>query len=156
MRCDRCGHPRHLLQLVPEPPLPEVSGSGTRALAGRSQWRVVAGSLFPRGLHNAPTACSACFAKQAADLWNPFQGGVGNVARSGSRPEAARSKDRLSRRAPHLGPELTAEPSLIMPAIIFLLILKEQLRLVVGATPSQNQLTGLPKPLQNAANRFCV
>jgi len=43
-----------------------------------------------------------------------------------------------------------------MPAIIILLILKEQFGLVFGATPLQNQLTRTPKPLQNAANRFCI
>ena len=113
-------------------------------------------SIQPHRIHAAGRTVSAGPAEREADLQSVVPLRFGNTPYHRPRQAQARRGPRISGRAPYLESKNDAEPSLIMPAIIILLILKEQLRLVFGATPLQNQLTCPPKPLQNAANRFCI
>ena len=48
------------------------------------------------------------------------------------------------------------EPSLIMPVIIILLILNEQLRLIIHTSPFQNELACPAELLDHAPYRFCI
>src|ERR1700680_452913 len=122
-------------------------------MARQNRTRTAAGSVLARDLHIAAPALSTGYSESARDVQHPVPGRLGSSAHAGRRLAAYRSPSWIPGRAAHLGSAASSEPSLIMPAIIILLILKEQLRLVFGATPSQNQLTCPPKTLQNAANR---
>ena len=51
--CEECGVGEERLQLLPQPPLPEVPEPGQGALAGAAARRAVAGAVLPRRLHAA-------------------------------------------------------------------------------------------------------
>ena len=52
-QCDQCGHCAISYKLVSKSELSKVSGHGSSPMAGRARSRVVAGRVFPRGLHAA-------------------------------------------------------------------------------------------------------
>jgi hypothetical protein len=52
-QCTRCGHRHHLLQLLPQPALPEVSDRRSGTVDRRASKRTSPDALRPCGLHAA-------------------------------------------------------------------------------------------------------
>src|SRR5215475_2628147 len=125
---------------MPEPALPEVSGPGARPLARRTTRRTAPGALCSCRLHAASSTGVAGSAEQRGDLRTVVPCQCPDTDRCRVRSPVPRSRDWILQRAPHLEPETAAEPSLIMPVIIILLILNEQLRLIFHTSPSQYEL----------------
>jgi len=122
-RCSRCGLYRgHLLQLLPQPPLPEVSDQRPRQVAGRPPARTAGGTLRPLWSLRFPTNwlhwpfttrrfyTRSCFAPAPQPCWRPPP--IRNIS----------APNRLPQRAPHLGPEPLAPSALhcVIPPVVFL------------------------------------
>ena len=95
----------HRLQLLPQPALPEVPGSGPRAVARRSPGRAAAGAVLPRRLHPAGADRRHRAAEQGGRLRHPVPGGGRDAADHRRRSQASRGRDRHDRGAAHLGAE---------------------------------------------------
>ena len=68
------------LQLLPQPPLPEVPGCGGEGLAGGPRGRPAAGAVLPRGLHAARRDRRHRLPEQDGDLRPPVPGLVRGAA----------------------------------------------------------------------------
>ena len=112
-RCEDCAHERDRLQLLPQPPLPEVSGRGGAAMAGRPRGRAAAGSLLSRRLHPAGGDRRHRVPEQGRRLRPPVQDRRRDADHHRRRPEASGRAHRPHRRAAHLG--LGAHPSSARP-----------------------------------------
>ena len=112
-RCEDCAHERVALQLLPQPPLPEVSGGCGAAMARRPRGRVAAGSLLSRRLHPAGFDRRHRFPEQGRRLRSPVQDRRGDPHHHRGRSQASGRAHRLHRRAAHLG--LGAHPSSTCP-----------------------------------------
>ena len=75
---------------LPQPPLPEVSGRGAGAMAGRTPGRTAAGSLFPRRVHIARADRRHRVPEQGRRLRDPVHGGGRGDDDARRRPAAAR------------------------------------------------------------------
>jgi site-specific recombinase XerD len=64
----------HRLQLVPQPPLPQVPGRSRQGVAGGAPGRAAAGGVLPRGVHPAGTDRRHRLLQQGGDLRHPVQG----------------------------------------------------------------------------------
>jgi hypothetical protein len=106
--------------------------------------------------HAAARTVGACPTEQAVALRFALPLQRNNDVRVGTRSEAPRSRHRISRRAPYLGTEPRVTPSLMMPGIIISFIFSEHGRLVFCTSPSQNQLTGVPQPVDDATHWFSI
>src|SRR5450759_373874 len=120
---------------MPEPALSEVSGQRARPLAPSAPARPSAHPLCPRGLHAAPSVSSAGLAEQSRDLWSVVPRQRRDSAPGRWRPQTSGGGDRILQRAPHLGPDPPAEPSLMMPGIIISFVFSEQMWLIVRTAP---------------------
>src|SRR6516165_8653744 len=70
--------------------------------------------------------------------------------------QAPRRPHRAHCRAAHLGIANDPEPSLMMPGIIISLIFSEQGKLILRATPLQNELAGALEAVDDLSNGFGV
>src|ERR1700740_1369411 len=92
----------HLLQLLPQPALPEVSSGGARSLARSAAPGAPPDALRPCGLHAASRVGSTGLAEQEGGLRPSVSLQCGNPSRSRSRSPTSRRRDRLLQRAAHL------------------------------------------------------
>src|SRR6516164_359848 len=125
-------------------------------MAGRPPGRIPAGALFPRRLHDAATDRRHRLSEQGGRLRSVAQNRRGHPDHDRRRPQAPRRSHRAHRRAAQLGIGTDPEPSLMMPGIIISLIFREQGKLVLRATPLQNQLASAPEAANNLANGFGI
>src|SRR5262252_8490578 len=95
----------HLLQLVSQSSLPQVSGASPRALAGGARTGTPGHQLFPRCLHRASRAECLGFGEPAPVLRSFVHGQHTNFARDRIGSETPRSPDRCGRNSAHLGTE---------------------------------------------------
>src|SRR5712692_6626696 len=102
---------RHLLQLLPQPALPEVSSRGARPLARSASPGASPDTLRPCGLHAASRIGTAGAAEQEGPLQPSVSHQWENSSRSRSRSETPRCRDRLLQRAAHLESEAGASPA---------------------------------------------
>ena len=106
-RCRDCGHDRHRLQLVPQPPLSQVPGALAAAIGSKPAGRAAAGRLLStsssRCRRRSPT--SPC--QNKAVLYDAaVPGRRRDAAHHRRRSEASRRQDRRHHGAAHLGPAL--------------------------------------------------
>ena len=94
--------------------------------------------------------------EQGSDLPPAVPHGRRYTAHDRRRSQAPRRAHWRHRRAPQLGLGNDPEPSLMMPGIIISLIFREQGKLVLRATPLQNQLASAPEAANNLANGFGI
>src|SRR6266852_3414934 len=102
---------RHLVQLLPQPALPEVSSGGARPLARSASTGASPDTLRPCGLHAASRVGTTGLAEQEGHLRSPLSRQCGNPSRSRSRSQTSRSGDRLLQRAAHLESETRTSPA---------------------------------------------
>ena len=102
---------RHLLQLVSQSALSQVSGQCTPALAPSAGTGVAARQLRARRLHAAAGTGSARAAEQTADLQPTLSRQCCNSAGDRPRPTPPGSRDRLLQRAPYLEPAVATSSS---------------------------------------------
>src|ERR1039457_4241392 len=102
---------RHLLQLVPKPALPEVSGGGSRPLARSTSPGASPDTLRPCGLHPSPEVGATGLAEQEGHLRSPVSHQCGDASRNRLRSQTPRCRDRLLQRSPHLESETRAPPA---------------------------------------------
>src|SRR5215470_10761371 len=101
----------HLLQLLPKPPLSEVSDQRTGEVVVRPATGTVAGMLFPPGLQRAACAGAIDVAEQEAPLRALVRCHCRNAARSCCRSNSPRCEDRLSRHSAYVGTDFAAPPA---------------------------------------------
>ena len=102
--------PAHRLQLLPQPPLPEVPGLDARAVAGGAPRRAAPGRILPRGVHPAAPIAALAYQNKALSTTCCSRRRRRRCARR-RRPAAPGRRDRLPGRAAHLGPEPAAPPA---------------------------------------------
>src|SRR6266852_3829 len=102
---------RHLLQLLPQPALPEVSSRSARPLARSASPGASPDTLRPCGLHAASRAGTTGAAEQEGRLQPSVSHQCGNPSRSRSRSATPRCRDRLLQRAAHLESKAGASPA---------------------------------------------
>src|SRR5216684_3475898 len=93
---------RHLLQLLPEPPLPEVSDCCPGTVDRSTSKRTSPGALRPCGLHPSSSTRALNPTKQKSRLWSAAPQLCRNTPRSRSRSETPRRGNRLLHRAAYL------------------------------------------------------
>ena len=101
----------HLLQLLPQPALPEVSDQRSREMASRPATGTTAGELIF-------TWSSACRMRLVPLIWQnkrvsvraPVRSQCGDVARSSGQSQTPRCGYRLPERPAHLGTDFAAHP----------------------------------------------
>src|SRR5215467_9912951 len=93
----------HRLQLVPQSPLPKVSGRGGARLAGGPRGRSATGRLFPCRLHAAGRDLSDRLPEQAGRLRPLVPHSRRDIADDRRRSQTPRRSHRRHRRAPQLG-----------------------------------------------------
>src|SRR5271154_3187152 len=98
----------HLLQQLPQPPLPEVSDRGPRTLDRRAAKRTSPDALRPCGLHASFAACTTGLAEQESHLRSAVPRQCGNTSRSRSRSQTPRRGTWLLHRAAYLESEARA------------------------------------------------
>ena len=91
-----CGHQQDRLQLVPQPPLPQVPGHRRGAVDGGPGSRVAARRVLPRRLHAPGGARPDRLAEPAGGLRPAVPGRRRDLAADRRRPEAPRGRDRRS------------------------------------------------------------
>src|SRR5258708_3593177 len=106
-RSSRSVHPlrascHHLLQQLPQSPLPEVSDRGPGTLDRRTAKRTSPDTLRPCGLHTSAAARGTGFAEQESPLRSAVPRQCPNTSRSRSRPASPRCGNRLLHRAAYL------------------------------------------------------
>src|SRR5216683_1930728 len=101
----------HLLQLVPQPALPQVPDQRSRPVARQAPAGTAACGLLSPGLQRAPCAGAADVAEQAAALRSAVRSQRSHAARSRSRSEASRRSSRFTRRPAYLGTDPAASPA---------------------------------------------
>ena len=99
---------RHRLQLLSQPPLPEMPGRGGAGMAGRARGRAAAGPILSRSIHPAGPDRRHRLSEQGRDLRPAVQGIVRDHAHHCSRSEASRRSDRHLVCPAHLG--LSTDP----------------------------------------------
>src|SRR6202158_4598888 len=102
---------RHLLQLLPQPALPEVSGGRSRPLACCTSPGASPHALRPRGLHAASRASATRSAKQEDRLRSAASYQCGDASGNCARSETPRRRNRLFQRAAHLESETPTSPA---------------------------------------------
>ena len=137
-QCVRCGHQAISFNSCRNRHCPKCQGNArAKWLAARSA------ELLPCRTSMSSSRCrtnSPALALQNKRLLYDllFRASAADHARTRSRSQAPGSRDRLPRRAPYLGAEPRAEPSLMMPGIIISFVFNKQGGLVFHATPFQN------------------
>ena len=111
--CDELRPDARRLQLLPQPPLPEVPGSRAGAMACRAPGRTSAGPLFPRRVHPAGADRGHRVPEQGPHLRDPVRGLGRSDDDARRKPAPARRTDRRPRRPPYLGAD--AHPSSARP-----------------------------------------
>src|SRR5713226_1629323 len=102
---------RHLLQLLPQPALPKVSGGGSRPLARSASPGASPDPLRPCGLHPSPEVGATGLAEQEGHLRSPVPHQCRDPSRNRSRSETPRRRDRLLQRSPYLESETGVPPA---------------------------------------------
>src|SRR6266851_6230884 len=102
---------RHLLQLLPEPPLPEVSDCCPGTVDRSTSKRTSPGALRPCGLHPSSSFGPVGLAKQEGHLRSPVSHQCGNPSGSRARSPASRCGDWLLQRAAHVESETGTSPA---------------------------------------------
>src|SRR6266851_2327201 len=101
----------HLLQLVPQPALPQVPDQRSRPVASQAAAGTAACGLLSPGLQRAARARAADVAEQAAALCSVVRSQRGHAAGSHSRSKASRRSSRFTRHPAHLGTDPAAPPA---------------------------------------------
>src|ERR1700752_1703934 len=101
----------HLLQLLPQPALPEVSSGGARSLARSAAPGAPPDALRPCGLHAASRVGSTGLAEQEGGLRPSVSLQCGNPSPNSFRNPTSRSRDRLLQRAAHLESKARTSPA---------------------------------------------
>src|SRR5713226_10570541 len=99
---------RHLLQLLPQPALPEVSDFGAGTVDCRTSKRTSPDALHPCGLHTSSSTGITDATEQEGRLRSAVPRQCRNPARSRPRPQASRRGNRLLQRFAHLESEARA------------------------------------------------
>src|SRR2546422_11432152 len=115
----------HLLQLLPKPPLSEVSDQCTGEVVVRPATGTVASMLLPPGLQCAACARTVDVAKQEATIRPLVRCQCCNAAGSRGRSHAPRCGNRLPQHSAYVGSNSAAEPSLMMPGITVSFVFNE-------------------------------
>ena len=102
-----------------------MPGERPRKMVGGEGGGAVAGVVLPHRLHPATRTLCSDSAEQATALRSALPNQRSDTAGTRPRPEASGSRDRIPWRAPYLGTEPSAEPSLRMPVIIISFIFNE-------------------------------
>ena len=103
LRCEGCGADPDRLQLLPQPPLPQVPGQRRTALARGSPVRPVTGGVLPRGLHPAGAGQRHRLLQQGHPLRSALRDRRPHLAHHCHRPQAPGSPNRGHAGAAHLG-----------------------------------------------------
>src|SRR5260370_17515201 len=98
----------HLLQQLPEPPLPEVSDRCSGTLDCSTSERTSSDALRPGGLHTSSQIGATGLTEQEGHLRSTVPRQCRNTSRSRSRPAPPRCGNRLLHRAAHLESEARA------------------------------------------------
>ena len=98
-----------LVQLLPQPPLSDLSVAGPRRVARTATGGPAAHRVLPRRLHRAPGGRRDRHPEQGRRLRSPLPSRRRDIPHDCRRPSPPRRRDRLLRRPPHLGPN--ARPS---------------------------------------------
>src|ERR1700688_1046938 len=101
----------HLLQLMPQPALPQVPDQRSRTVARQAAAGAAARGLLSPGLQCAARARAADVAEPAAALLAAVRGQRSHAAGSRSRSEASRRSSRFTRRPAYLGTDPAASPA---------------------------------------------
>ncbi len=96
---------RHVLQLVPQPPLSQVPGAGPRTLDRSPATGTAPHRLLPRRVHRSARTQPSGTDEPGALLRSAVRGQFRDPAGSRSRSEAARCRHRRARHPAHLGAE---------------------------------------------------
>ena len=102
-----------------------MPGDRAGAVARRPPGGIARRAVLPRGVHCARGDRHHCVPEPAFGLRHPVPGGLRDAAHHRCRSDSPGSGDRLPGRAPHLGAEPDAPPSLRIPGIIISLIFGE-------------------------------
>src|SRR6266566_3579764 len=102
---------RHLLQLLPQPALPEVSSRCSRPLACGASPGASPNALCACGLHAASRTSATRLAEQEGHLRSPVSHQRGNASGDRTRSKTPRCGDRLLQRAAHLESETPTSPA---------------------------------------------
>src|SRR5271165_6099061 len=97
-------HPSRL-QLLPQPPLPQVSKRRAGPMAGSPKGRPVAGGILPRRFYAASTDCRHRLLQPGGGLQHPVPRHRRDPAQHCRRQPASRRRYRLLRHPAHLGTE---------------------------------------------------
>ncbi len=98
----------HRLQLLPQPPLPQVPGAGARRMARAATGRTVAGAVLPRRLHPADAGRRDRLPEQGRRLCDPVPRGRRDAYHHRRRSQASGRANRRHRGAPYLGSDPAA------------------------------------------------
>src|SRR6266851_2022936 len=101
----------HLLQLMPQPALPQVPDQRSRPVASQAAAGTAACGLLSPGLQRAARAGAADVAEQAAAVRAAVRSQRSHAAGSRSRSEASRRSSRFTRHPAHLGTDPAAPPA---------------------------------------------
>src|SRR5713226_8963548 len=101
----------HLIQLMPQPALPQVPDQRSRTVARQAPAGTAACGLLSPGLQRAARAGAADVAEQAAAVRAAVRSQRRHAAGSRSRSEASRRSSRFTRRAAYLGTDPAASPA---------------------------------------------
>src|SRR6266436_3076740 len=102
---------RHLLQLLPQPALPQVSGGRSRPLACSTSPGASPDALCACGLHAASRASATRLAEQEGHLRSPVSHQRGNASGNCTRSKTPRCRDRLLQRSSYLESETPTSPA---------------------------------------------
>src|SRR5216684_7378965 len=115
-RASRSVHPlrtsrHHLLQLLPQPALPEVPDFGAGTVDRCTSTRTSPFALRPCGLHTASSTGATGATEHQSHLWPVAPRQCGNTSRSRPRSATPRRGNRILQRAAHLESEARASPA---------------------------------------------
>src|SRR5262245_36375782 len=96
---------------MPEPPLPQVPGSGAGPVARRPSVRVTAYALLPRGVHTPGRAWPCRFTEPTGGLRHPLACHGGDVTPDRCRPQTSGRRDWLPGGVAYLGTEPAPAPA---------------------------------------------
>src|SRR5574340_800245 len=101
----------HLLQLLPQPALPEVPDAVARTLARSPGTRTAAHQLLPCRVHRSPRTPCAGVDQPTSVLRSVVRRQRSDLVGSGGRPETSGRRHRPDQHSAYLGTELAAPPA---------------------------------------------
>ena len=110
-QCDAVRPSTHLLPIMPQSPLSQVSIAGARGVDRTSPGRTSRLRVLPRRLHRAGRDCRDRLPEQGGGLQHSLPGHGRNLTHHRRRSQTPGRRDRLLRRPAHLGIGLAASPA---------------------------------------------